>query len=126
MRLVVDVCLSPDWVAVLAAAGHDVIHWLTVGPANATDHEIMAWALVDDRIVFTHDLDFGNILAASASHGPSVVQLREQDVDPDRIGTQVIRALDQCAPQLEAGAIVTIDIRRLRARLLPLVRRSAD
>ena len=35
------------------------IHWSTIGVANASDEEIMAWAKENGYIVFTHDLDFG-------------------------------------------------------------------
>jgi predicted nuclease of predicted toxin-antitoxin system len=122
MRLLIDVCLPVLWAEVLRAAGHDVQHWLHVGPATATDYEIMAHAVAEDRIVFTHDLDFSAILSSTEASGPSIVQLREQDVDPARIGSAVLAALGQCGELLESGAIVTIDLRRTRARALPLRR----
>lgn len=124
MRLLVDMNLSPAWIPVLAAAGHDAVHWRSIGAANAPDIEIMRRALADDRIMFTHDLDFTAILAASGANGPSVVQLREQDVDPARIGASVLAALEQFGGVLEDGAIVTVDLRRARARVLPLRRKD--
>lgn len=42
----------------------------------------MAWARANDRIVFTHDLDFGRLLALAGRVGPSVMQVRTQDVLP--------------------------------------------
>ena len=44
MRLLVDMNLSPEWVAVLNRAGWEAIHWSTVGNPRAEDEEIMAWA----------------------------------------------------------------------------------
>ena len=122
MRFLIDVCLSPDWVCTLAEAGHDAIHWASIGSARATDVELIGWAMANDRIVFTHDLDFGAILAATKAVGPSVLQLREQDTDPASLGPAVIAAIEQCRGVLEAGALVTVDLRRAKARILPIRR----
>jgi predicted nuclease of predicted toxin-antitoxin system len=75
-------------------------------------------------VVLTHDLDFGAILAATQGLKPSVVQIRAEDVSPDAIGGQVIRAPRQLAPELEQGALLTIDAARTRLRLLPLQPRT--
>ena len=82
MKLVVDMNLSSEWVPVLQRAGHDVLHWSTVGDVRAKDAEIMAWANQAGRTVLTHDLDFGTVLALTRGTGPSVVQVRTQDVTP--------------------------------------------
>ncbi len=42
----------------------------------------MEWAKTNSHIVFTHDLDFGAILAATNAIAPSVIQVRTQDVMP--------------------------------------------
>lgn len=65
-------------------------------------------------MVFTHDLDFGALLAAAGSHGPSVIQVRAQDLLPE--------ALAQYRGELVAGALVSIEPDRRRVRLLPLRR----
>jgi predicted nuclease of predicted toxin-antitoxin system len=71
-------------------------------------------------IVFTHDLDFGTILAASRGSKPSVVQVRASNVTPEAIGPQVAAALRQMASELDDGALLTIDTSRARLRLLAL------
>ncbi|MEK7226767.1 MAG: DUF5615 family PIN-like protein, partial [Bacteroidota bacterium] len=45
--------LSPDWVGVIASEGLDAIHWSAIGPATATDKEIMAWAKSNKHSVLT-------------------------------------------------------------------------
>lgn len=72
--------------------------------------------------MLTHDLDFGSILAATHGAKPSVVQIRAEDVSPDTIGKQVIAALRQMASELDDGALLTIDPKRTRLRVLPLPR----
>ena len=76
MKLLIDMNLTPDWVPFLATHGIDAVHWSTVGNPRAPDDEIMSWAFTSAHIVFTHDLDFGTLLAKTRAGGPSVFQLR--------------------------------------------------
>ncbi|MBI5108819.1 MAG: DUF5615 family PIN-like protein [Rhodocyclales bacterium] len=124
MKLLVDMNLSPRWARILADAGIAAAHWSSLGPSNAPDSEIMAYARTNDCVVLTHDLDFSAILAATNGEKPSVVQIRADDVSPDAIGSQVVTALLQMATELEAGALLTIDPNRTRLRVLPLPSRN--
>jgi len=119
MKLIVDMNLSPRWVGVLAAAGFETAHWSTLGAANASDAQIMAYANATGHVILTHDLDFSAILAANRGKKPSVVQIRSDNVSPDVIGDQIITALRQMASELEEGALLTVDPGRTRYRLLP-------
>lgn len=120
MKLLVDMNLSPRWLGLLAGAGVEAVHWSTVGAKNATDAQIMAYALANDFVVLTHDLDFGAILAATQGDKPSVVQIRSDNVSPDAIGPQVLTALRQMQTELQEGALLTVDLSRTRLRVLPL------
>lgn len=120
MKLLIDMNLSPRWVAVLADAGIEAAHWSRLGAKNAPDSEIMAYAGEHDYVVLTHDLDFSAILAATHGEKPSVVQIRAEDVSPEAIGAQIIIALRQMASELEDGALLTVDPGRTRLRVLPL------
>ena len=114
--------LSPGWVAFLERNGWQAVHWSSVGDPRATDRTIMDWARANDYVVFTHDLDFGAILAVTHAEGPSVLQVRAQNVLPEHLGEVVIAALRQFAQQLEAGALITVDEGTSRARILPINR----
>ena len=80
----------------------------------------MAWAHEHGCIVFTHDLDFTAILAASGAAGPSVLQVRAQDVLPEAMAAPVLQALRQFERELGEGALVSVDLSRARVRVLPL------
>ncbi len=67
MNFVIDMNLSPTWVDVFARHGWTAVHWTAVGDPRATDRTILAWAVAHDAVVFTHDLDFGAILAATGA-----------------------------------------------------------
>jgi predicted nuclease of predicted toxin-antitoxin system len=120
VQLVVDMNLSVEWVSELAAHGWSAVHWSTVGDPRAEDSAIMAWALANNRVVFTHDLDFGTMLALTHARGPSVLQVRGQGVLPEDIGPVVIAALRRYDVALAAGALVVVDLKKSRVRLLPL------
>ncbi len=124
MRLLLDMNLSPRWVEVLAEAQVEAVHWSSVGPAGATDAQIMAYARANDYVILTHDLDFSAILAATRGEKPSVVQLRGDDISPEAISGQVIAALRQMALELEEGILLTVDPSRTRLRVLPLQSRG--
>lgn len=120
MKLLIDMNLSPRWVATLAAAGFEAAHWSSVGQPNAADSQIMAYAAANGFVVLTHDLDFGAILAATQGLAPSVVQIRADDLRPESIGPRLILALRQMGDELDAGALLSVDPMRARLALLPL------
>ena len=120
MKLLLDMNISPRWVKFLQANDIEVTHWLDCGAPNAPDSEIMAYARENGFIVFTHDLDFSTLLAYSKEKKPSVIQLRTNDISPEASGNAIIGALRQMRTELEAGALLTIDPKRARIRLLPL------
>ena len=116
--------LTPERVAFFAENGIDADHWNLLGNPGASDSEIMSFALDHEYGVFTHDLDFGDILASTNARGPSVIQVRTQDPTPFAIGMLVVSALKDFAAQLDAGALVTVEPARGRSRVLPLFRRE--
>ena len=120
MKILIDMNLSPDWVAVFQRNDIEAVHWSTIGKSDARDTVIMEWARNNNYIVFTHDLDFGTLLAATQANTPSVIQVRTQDVLPLTIENLVVSALNQFETQLINGALVTIYQATSRVRILPI------
>ncbi len=123
MKLLIDMNLSPRWVEAFRSEGFDAEHWSTIGSRSASDAQIMAFANQYNCVVVTNDLDFGDMLAATNGNKPSVVQIRSDDLRPASIARQVIAALTQMRTELAEGALITIDPKRVRLRLLPLSQR---
>ena len=76
-----------EWVAELTKHGWPAIHWSAVGDPP-----------------FTHDLDFGTMLALTHAAGPSVLQVRGQNVLPEDLGPMLFAALRQHDTALASGA----------------------
>jgi predicted nuclease of predicted toxin-antitoxin system len=120
VKILIDMNLSPDRVAVFEAEGWEALHWASVSNPDAKDSEILDWARENNCVVFTHDLDFGTMLFSKGIPSPSVIQVRAQETSPARIGSLVVLAIKQLAGELNRGALVTIDPDRARARVLPI------
>jgi predicted nuclease of predicted toxin-antitoxin system len=80
----------------------------------------MTWAAERDYIVLTADLDFPAILAANTRQRPSVILIRSDILTTNALGRAVLATIDQAGAELAAGAIVSLDAKRARLRVLPL------
>jgi predicted nuclease of predicted toxin-antitoxin system len=77
MKILVDMNLSPAWLATFEENGIEALHWSEIGSPKAKDREILNWARENGFFVFTHDLDFGHLLALT-HNGLWRVDLMEQ------------------------------------------------
>jgi predicted nuclease of predicted toxin-antitoxin system len=112
--------LSPVWVPFLTQAGFQCVHWSHIEDVKAPDTAVMSWARENDCVLFTHDMDFGALLAATRASGPSVLQVRVKNTMPDAIGHDVVRVLNLRSDLFQRGVLVTLDKARARIRVLPL------
>jgi predicted nuclease of predicted toxin-antitoxin system len=113
--------LTPRWTGALIAAGHEAVHWSSIGPVNAPDNIICDHARINGFVLITNDLDFPRILAHTAAAKPSVILLRGEPLTPELRGAALLGAVEECASELAEGAILTIDWSdKPRAHLLPL------
>ena len=112
--------LSPQWVGELRRHGVEAVHWSSIGDPRATDRTIMQWAAANGYAVFTHDLDFGAVLAATQTAQPTVIQIRVQMPLPELVAEKVVATVRAFEQDIEAGAVITIEPGRTRVRVLPL------
>jgi len=120
MRILVDMNLTPEWCGVFERQGWTAVHWSQVGDPRASDQKIMEWASVNGYVVFTHDLDFGAILASAQSSAPSVIQVRTQDTLPSHLAQLVVGVLREQRDVIDTGALIVVEESRARVRALPL------
>ncbi len=122
MRFLADMGVSRSSVQWLRAGGHDTAHVADLGMKSASDAEILALALREQRVVLTFDLDFGHILAASREPAPSVIIFRVANARPERVNAHLESVLGDLATTqlLGEGAIVVVEDERRRVRKLPI------
>ena len=84
------------------------------------DSDILSKARQEDRIVLTHDLDFGELVAASGAKLPSVITFRLRNMRPDRVNSYVEEIVAKYQEILEQGAVVSVTEGKIRVRILPI------
>lgn len=72
-------------VAALRECGHDTVHLQEQGLGTLPDGEILAKARMEGRVLLTHDLDFGELLAASRGELPGVIIFRLKDMRAENV-----------------------------------------
>jgi predicted nuclease of predicted toxin-antitoxin system len=114
--------MNMDWRSVvwLRDNGHDVTHLRDQGLQRMAYVNIFAKAQVEGRIVITFDLDFGDIAAATAGKGASVILFRLKNKRTSFVIRRLASTLDSCSLALENGAVVVVEDSRHRIRHLPI------
>lgn len=121
MRFLVDANLSPRVASLLASAGHDAVTVREVGLASASDEDVLEHASSEQRVLVSHDTDFGALLAFRGLTAPSFILFRSSDpITPDEQAALIIANLEELTGELEAGAVVVFARGRLRVRRLPI------
>ena len=77
--------VSMSTVASLREAGYDAVHLRDEGFLRMADSDILDKARLENRVVLTFDLDFGDLLAASGEKLPSVIIFRLRNQTPPAV-----------------------------------------
>lgn len=114
MKFLLDVCVaSRSLLAHLVDQGHDVLSAVDVDP-KASDEQLMAKALQDERVFVTEDKDFGELIfVRRLPHGP-IVRLVELSVEEQVKG--MAELLEHHAGELVGPVMVTVTRGRIRIR----------
>ena len=120
MKILIDMNLSPKLEEILIENGFDAIHWSKIGAPNVKDIEIMEYADNNNCIIITCDLDFNVLLSTTNKIKPSIIQLRVQRINISQDGEWITSIISKNEDALKKGAIISVDIKKHRVRLLPL------
>lgn len=120
MTFLGDMGISPKTIEFLRQQGHDAVHLHQEGLDTLPDPEILRKARQEGRILLTHDLDFGELLAASGARLPSVIIFRLKNMRPEQVNRALRVILADYAETLRAGCILSITEKQIRVRLLPV------
>lgn len=120
LKFLADIGISPKAIAFLRTEGYDAIHLIEEQLERLSDVEIIDKAKSEARIILTHDLDFGDLMAASGDSLPSVVIFRLSDMRPANVNLHLRLILAQYQSLLLDGAILSITQGRVRIRRLPV------
>jgi predicted nuclease of predicted toxin-antitoxin system len=116
LRFLVDECCHSAFVVGLRGAGYDV-RYAAETDRRATDHDLTALAIAEDRLIITADYDFGELAVRRRQPIPGVVLLAPNEVAKT---DQVERLVSIVASSGDAlkGVLTIVDRRRVRIRPL--------
>jgi predicted nuclease of predicted toxin-antitoxin system len=120
MKFLVDMGISPKSVFYLRQLQHEAVHLHELGLDRLSDVDILMKAYRESFVILTHDLDFGDLLAASALELPSVVIFRLQNMSSSNVNLHLDKILAKHILDLESGAILSVSEKDVRVRRLPL------
>ena len=120
MKFLADMGISVVTVDYLRSQGYDAMHLREQGLHKLEDPAILEKARREQRILLAHDLDFGDLLAASGAVLPSVVIFRLRDMRPANVKRHLEALLGERSAELEQGVIVSVTEGRIRMRRLPI------
>jgi predicted nuclease of predicted toxin-antitoxin system len=86
----------------------------------AADHEILDVAKMGGSTVVTFDTDFHQLLAISRATAPSVIRIRIEVLKADGLTQILLDVIAKCRDDIEAGAALSVDWKRIRVHRLPL------
>jgi predicted nuclease of predicted toxin-antitoxin system len=120
MNLLLDMGLAQSTASYLRENGHDAVHLREQGLHRLSDHGIVLKAISESRVILTHDLDFGRIIALSRNRLPSVVTFRLEDMRAANINRHLDDILIRFASDLGNGALISVTDQAIRVRRLPV------
>lgn len=104
MKLKLDENLSRHLKPLLAAEGHDVCTAEDEGLLSQPDPIIAKAASREERLLFTLDLEFGDLRKYPPGSHPGVVLFRPQTLGPLSVNRFVI--VRKCSPTLEQSLAI--------------------
>jgi len=120
VKFLADMGISPRVVDALRDRRHEAVHLQEQGLGKMSDGDILDKARAEGRVVLTHDLDFGELLAASGGVLPSVIIFRLNDMRAENVKLHLFGILREQSEMLEKGVICSVSERKVRIRALPL------
>jgi len=120
MRWLLDQGLPRGAVSELNRSGHDAVHVGDIDMADASDSEILAYGLRENRVVATLDADFHALLAVSGGEKPSVLRIREEGLKGPELAALLERIAARFTSELLGGSMMTFANGKVRTRSLPL------
>lgn len=115
MRFLLDECVSKASAVRLRMLGHDV---LRVGTDLRIDDDadVLGHATAEERILITHDQDFGELVflhRLEAPHG--IVIFRYEPPEPEEVAKRLVRII-RSGLFVFAGHMTAVDESRIRQR----------
>jgi len=120
MKFLLDMGIAQSTARFLNGQGHDAVHLRQEGLERMKDEDIIVKARTENRVILTHDLDFGRIIALSRAKLPSVITFRLQDMQATNVNRFVSIVIERNGEELINGVLISVSEDTIRTRTLPV------
>jgi predicted nuclease of predicted toxin-antitoxin system len=120
LRFLLDMGIAQSVALWLRSMGHDATHLNDEDLYKLPDKLIIEKAIIENRIILTLDMDFGQLMALDKSKQTSIIQFRTSEFTSVNIKNKLDLFFAQFNDQLDDAFIITIEDNRIRYRKLPL------
>jgi len=120
VKILIDMNIPLSYSTLFNEKGVETIRWSDIGLPNAPDEEIIQYAKINKYVLLTSDLDFSALLSMTHAAKPSIIQMRISIIRADRAVEMIVSAVKRYSSELAQGAILSINPKKARVRLLPL------
>ncbi|MBY0435453.1 MAG: DUF5615 family PIN-like protein [Cyclobacteriaceae bacterium] len=122
MKFLLNENIPPSLCVQLQGINWDASHATHLGLQGKSDFEIVDFAIQNGFTILTHDLDYSRIVSLSRKDRPSVLSFRLEKISPALIFNLIKANKIQLEYYLQKGALISVDEKGLRFRVLPVVR----
>ncbi len=120
MKFLLDVNMPPQLAASLSKIGHEARHVSLEGFPKASDFELLEIAKLENEVILTHDLDFGQLLAFTGYRHPSVVIFRIHQINAGMFERLLLSNWHLLEQSLIDGSVIIIEEEKIRIKKLPI------
>lgn len=122
MKFLLNENIPPSLSPLLQKISWDASHSDQLGLNGKSDIYIVEFAIQNEFVIITHDLDYSRIVSLSGKAKPSVLSFRLDSVSVGLLFRLISLNRIQLEHYLKLGALVSIDEKGFRFRALPVVR----
>jgi predicted nuclease of predicted toxin-antitoxin system len=116
MNIFADECVYKVTVDLLRSWGHDVLTAQDVGLAGKPDEEILAYATLHERVLFTIDMDFSNIRHYAPKSHKGIIVAKIRPRNQDAVHKVLKYTLNHIQPERISKSLVIVDQSKFRIR----------
>ncbi len=122
MKFLLNENIPPSLSPLLQKISWNASHSYQLGLNGKSDIYIVEFAIQNEFVIITHDLDYSRIVSLSGKDKPSVLSFRLDNVSVGLLFKLISLNRIQLEHYLQKGALISIDEKGFRFRTLPVVR----
>ena len=116
LKFVADECVGLPTITLLRNLRYSIITAVEANLRSKSDFEILKWAIKEERILITEDIDFANILLYPPKMHHGVIVLRFRHRLENEIHTTLTKLLKELKPVEFKESLIIVDADKYRIR----------